>query len=87
MTAAEPRRSPTGFNLVPPPGWDVTRSYPADGSTLMTSVTYHWHTPPGLADVVLRGHHDDPEVIAAVLERLDDFARTLRLPEASGTAR
>ncbi|MFJ3497643.1 hypothetical protein ACIPPJ_29195 [Streptomyces sp. NPDC086091] len=23
MTAAEPRRSPTGFNLVPPPGWDV----------------------------------------------------------------
>ncbi|MFJ3497642.1 hypothetical protein ACIPPJ_29190 [Streptomyces sp. NPDC086091] len=68
-------------------GVRVTRSYPADGSTLMTSVTYHWHTPPGLADVVLRGHHDDPEVIAAVLERLDDFARTLRLPEASGTAR
>jgi hypothetical protein len=50
---------------------------------MMTSVTYHWHTPPGLPDVLLRGHHDDPEVIAAALEPLDDFARTLRLPGAA----
>ena len=61
-------------------GVRVTRSYPADSTIMMTSVTYHWHTPPGLPDVVLRGHHDDPEVIAAVMEALDDFARTLRLP-------
>ncbi|WP_432131360.1 hypothetical protein [Streptomyces tendae] len=61
-------------------GIRVTRSYPADSNIMMTSVTYHWHTRPGLPDVVLRGHHDDPEVIAAAMEELDDFARTLRLP-------
>ncbi|MEU6109936.1 hypothetical protein ABZ853_16200 [Streptomyces albidoflavus] len=61
-------------------GLRVTRSYPADSTVMMTSVTYYWHTPPGLPDVCLRGHHDDPEVIAAVMEPLDDFARTLRLP-------
>ncbi len=61
-------------------GVRVTRSYPADSNIMMTSVTYHWHTRPGLPDVVLRGHHDDPEVIAAAMEALDDFARTLRLP-------
>ncbi|MEV0527673.1 hypothetical protein AB0I66_30025 [Streptomyces sp. NPDC050439] len=64
-------------------GVRVTRSYPADSTIMMTSVTYHWHTPPGLPDVCLRGHHDDPEVIAAVMEPLDDFARTLRLPGAA----
>ncbi|WHM31468.1 hypothetical protein OH540_15975 [Streptomyces sp. BPPL-273] len=63
-------------------GVRVTRSYPADSTLMMTSVSYHWHTPPGLPDVILRGHHDDPEVIAAVMEPLDDFARTLRLPPA-----
>jgi hypothetical protein len=51
---------------------------------MMTSVTYHWHTPPGVPDVCLRGHHDDPEVMAAAMEALDDFARTLRRP---GTGR
>ncbi|MBZ4014831.1 hypothetical protein [Streptomyces purpurogeneiscleroticus] len=61
-------------------GVRVTRSYPADSTIMMTSVTYHWHTPPGVPDVCLRGHHDDPEVIAAAIEPLDDFARTLRLP-------
>ncbi|CAL9460256.1 hypothetical protein SUDANB32_02616 [Streptomyces sp. enrichment culture] len=61
-------------------GVRVTRSYPADSTIMMTSVTYHWHTAPGLPDVMLRGHHDDPEVIAAAMEPLDDFARTLRLP-------
>jgi hypothetical protein len=65
-------------------GVRVTRSYPADSTIMMTSVTYHWHTPPGTPDVCLRGHHDDPEVMAAAMEALDDFARTLRLP---GTAR
>ncbi|GAA3099868.1 hypothetical protein GCM10010449_23840 [Streptomyces rectiviolaceus] len=64
-------------------GVRVTRSYPADSSIMMTSVTYHWHTPPGIPDVCLRGHHDDPEVIAAAMEPLDDFARTLRLPGAA----
>ncbi|CAL9461623.1 hypothetical protein [Streptomyces sp. enrichment culture] len=61
-------------------GLRVTRSYPAGSTTMMTSVTYHWHTAPGLPDVLLRGHHDDPEVVAAAMEPLDDFARTLRLP-------
>lgn len=61
-------------------GVRVTRSYPADSTIMMTSVTYHWHTPPGVPDVCLRGHHDDPEVMAAATEPLDDFARTLRLP-------
>ena len=65
-------------------GVRVTRSYPADNTIMMTSVTYHWHTPPGTPDVCLRGHHDDPEVMAAAMGALDDFARTLRLP---GTAR
>ncbi|MGW0813283.1 hypothetical protein ACWD00_08540 [Streptomyces viridiviolaceus] len=64
-------------------GVRVTRSYPADSTITMTSVTYHWHTRPGLPDVLLRGHHNDPEVIAAVMEPLDDFARTLRLPRAA----
>lgn len=64
-------------------GVRVTRSYPADRTIMMTSVTYHWHTAPGLPDVCLRGHHDDPEVIAAAMEALDDFARTLRLPGAA----
>ncbi|MFH8562850.1 hypothetical protein [Streptomyces sp. NPDC017988] len=61
-------------------GVRVTRSYPADSSVMMTSVSYHWHTPAGLPDVLLRGHHDDPELVAASMEPLDDFARTLRLP-------
>ncbi|MEV7190994.1 hypothetical protein AB0N81_04175 [Streptomyces sp. NPDC093510] len=61
-------------------GVRVVRSYPADSSVMMTSVSYHWHTPAGLPDVLLRGHHDDPELIAAAMEPLDDFARTLRLP-------
>ncbi|MFC7900585.1 hypothetical protein ACFUV1_10575 [Streptomyces griseoincarnatus] len=61
-------------------GVRVTRSYPADSTIMMTSVTYHWHTAPGRPDVLLRGHHDDPEVVAAAMEPLDEFARTLRLP-------
>ncbi|MBU5943755.1 hypothetical protein ACPCSL_27100 [Streptomyces griseoincarnatus] len=61
-------------------GVRVTRSYPADSTIMMTSVTYHWHTAPGLPDVLLRGHHDDPEVVAAAMEPLDEFAQTLRLP-------
>lgn len=36
-------------------GVRVTRSYPADSTIMMTSVTYHWHTAPGLPDVILRG--------------------------------
>ncbi|NEC51797.1 hypothetical protein G3I18_25015 [Actinospica acidiphila] len=64
-------------------GVRITRSYPADSTIMMTSVTYHWHTAPGLPDVMLRGHHDDPEVVAAVMEPLDDFARTLRLPKTA----
>ncbi|MEU0445513.1 hypothetical protein [Streptomyces tendae] len=64
-------------------GIRVTHSYPADSTIMMTSVTYHRHTPPGVPDVCLRGHHDDPEVITAVMEALDDFARSLRLPEAA----
>ncbi|MFB6554485.1 hypothetical protein [Streptomyces sp. NPDC056405] len=63
-------------------GIRVTRSYPADSTIMMTSVTYHWHTSPGLPDVLLRTHHDDPEVIAAAMEPMDAFARTLRLPGA-----
>ncbi|WP_261384065.1 hypothetical protein [Streptomyces sp. T12] len=55
-----------------------------DSTTLMTSVTYHWNTPPGLPDVLLRGPHDDPEVTAVVPEPLDDCARTLRLPGTDG---
>ncbi|MGW4545376.1 hypothetical protein ACWEN4_03240 [Streptomyces violaceorubidus] len=66
-------------------GIRVTRSYPADSTMLMTSVTYHWHTPPGVPDVCLRGHHDDPEVIEAAMEALDDFARTLQLPDGTLT--
>ncbi|OXS31872.1 hypothetical protein [Streptomyces sp. XY006] len=62
-------------------GIRVTRSYPADSTRVMTSVTYHWHTPPGRPDVCLRAHHDDPEVMAAAMEAVDDFARTLRLPD------
>ncbi|MGA5329200.1 hypothetical protein ACPCJT_22510 [Streptomyces griseoincarnatus] len=61
-------------------GVRVTRSYPADSTIMMTSVTYHWHTAPGLPDVLLRGHHYDPEVVAAAMEPLDEFAQTLRLP-------
>ncbi|MFH8764523.1 hypothetical protein [Streptomyces althioticus] len=64
-------------------GVRITRSYPADSTIMMTSVTYHWHTAPGLPDVMLRGHHDDPEVVAAVMEPLDDFARTLRPPKTA----
>lgn len=61
-------------------GVRVTHSYPADSTIMMTAVTYHWHTPPGLPDVLLRAHHDDPKVIDAAMEPLDAFARTLRLP-------
>lgn len=64
-------------------GVRVTGSYPADSSIMMSSVTYHWHTPPGRPDVLLRGHHDDPELMAAALNAVDDFARTLRLPETT----
>lgn len=37
-------------------------------------------------DIVLRGHHDDPEVIAAAMEPLDDFTRTLRVSGAAALA-
>ncbi|MBZ6289867.1 hypothetical protein ACWF8U_03120 [Streptomyces olivaceus] len=64
-------------------GIRVSRSYPADSTITTTSVTYHWHTPPGVVDICPRGHYDDPNVITAAMQALDDPARALRLPEAS----
>lgn len=46
---------------------------------LMLSVTYTWNDPAHDIDLVLKGHYDEPGLLEASLDAIDDFARGLRL--------
>ncbi|WP_432174481.1 hypothetical protein [Streptomyces sp. Tue6028] len=50
---------------------------------LMLSVAYAWNDPEHGIDLVLKGHYDDPALLEASFDAVDDFARSLRLSDAA----
>ncbi|MFD4574891.1 hypothetical protein ACFWNK_20535 [Streptomyces sp. NPDC058417] len=59
-------------------------SWTASNGILMLSVTYAWHDPAHGIELVLKGYYDDPALLEASFDAIDDFARSLSLrdPEA-----
>ncbi|MFF1700325.1 hypothetical protein ACFVXW_11740 [Streptomyces sp. NPDC058251] len=54
------------------------RSWTGPDGGLMLSVAYAWNAPTHGIDLVLKGHYDDPALLEASFEAIDDFARSLR---------
>ncbi len=49
-----------------------------DGGPIM-SVAYAWNDEARDIDLVLKGHYDDPELLEASLDAIDDFAKSIWL--------
>ncbi|MEV5979838.1 hypothetical protein [Streptomyces sp. NPDC052114] len=64
-------------------GLRCLRSWTGPDGGLMLSVTYAWNDPANDIDLVLKGHYDDPALLEASFDAIDDFARTIRLTPAS----
>ncbi|MEU5684999.1 hypothetical protein DEJ48_16575 [Streptomyces venezuelae] len=64
-------------------GLRCLRSWTGPDGELMLSVTYAWNDPTHDIDLVLKGHYDDPALLEASFDAIDDFARTLRLAPTS----
>lgn len=55
------------------------RSWTGPDGGLMLSVTYAWNDPAHDIDLVLKGHYDDPALLEASFDAIDDFARSLSI--------
>ncbi|MFC8661607.1 hypothetical protein [Streptomyces sp. NPDC057199] len=64
-------------------GLRCLRSWTGPDGGLMLSVTYAWNDPAHDIDLVLKGHYDDPALLEASFDAIDDFARSLRLTDKS----
>ncbi|MEV0111971.1 hypothetical protein AB0H77_01765 [Streptomyces sp. NPDC050844] len=62
------------------------RSWTGPDGVLMLSVTYAWNAAEHGIDLVLKGHYDDPALLEASFDAIDDFARTIRLTPASSSS-
>ncbi|MGW0135237.1 hypothetical protein [Streptomyces sp. NPDC003299] len=59
-------------------GLRCLRSWPRPDGGLMLSVAYAWNDPTRNIDLLLKGHYDDPALLEASFDAIDDFARSLR---------
>ncbi|MFF1677044.1 hypothetical protein ACFVYG_13520 [Streptomyces sp. NPDC058256] len=55
------------------------RSWTGPDGGLMISVTYAWNDPAHDIDLVLKGHYDDPALLEASFNAIDEFARSIWL--------
>ncbi|MXM62464.1 hypothetical protein GR925_03110 [Streptomyces sp. HUCO-GS316] len=53
------------------------RSWIGPEGNLMLSVTYAWNDAAHDIDLVLKGHYDDPALLEASFDAIDDFARSI----------
>ena len=60
-------------------GLRCLRSWTGPDGALMLSVTYAWNHPAHNIDLVLKGHYDDPALLEASFDAIDDFARSIRI--------
>ncbi|MFE9686013.1 hypothetical protein [Streptomyces sp. NPDC006285] len=60
-------------------GLRCLRSWTGADENLMLSVTYAWNDPTHDIDLVLKGHYDDPALLEASFDAIDDFARSIRI--------
>jgi hypothetical protein len=65
-------------------GLRCLRSWTGPDGGLVLSVTYAWNDARHDIDLVLKGHYDDPALLEASFDAIDDFARSLRLRAAEG---
>ncbi|MFG2347081.1 hypothetical protein [Streptomyces phaeochromogenes] len=47
-----------------------------DGGPIM-SIAYAWNDAPRDIDLVLKGHYDDPDLLKASFDAIDDFAKSI----------
>jgi hypothetical protein len=64
-------------------GLRCLRSWTAPEGHLMLSVSYAWNDPSNNIDLLLKGHYDDPALLEASFDAIDDFARSVRLQKPS----
>jgi len=60
-------------------GLRCLRSWTGPDGGLMLSVTYAWNSRAHDIDLVLKAHYDEPALIEASFDAIDEFARSLRL--------
>ncbi|MFJ2906131.1 hypothetical protein [Streptomyces sp. NPDC087212] len=59
-------------------GLRCLRSWTGPDGGVMLSVAYAWNDAAHDVDLVLKGHYDDPALLEAPFDAIDDFARSLR---------
>ncbi|TPQ22073.1 hypothetical protein [Streptomyces sporangiiformans] len=64
-------------------GLRCLRSWTGPDGGLMLSVTYAWNDAAHNIELVLKGHYDDPALLEASFDAIDDFARSLRISSAA----
>ncbi|MGW0910911.1 hypothetical protein ACWD1Z_04045 [Streptomyces sp. NPDC002784] len=60
-------------------GLRCLRSWTAPDGGLMLSVAYAWNDPVHNIDLLLKGHYNDPALLEASFDAIDDFAKSVRL--------
>jgi hypothetical protein len=58
-------------------GLRCVRSWIRPDGGPIASVAYAWNDPARDVDLVLKGHYDDPDLLEASLDAIDDFARSI----------
>lgn len=62
-------------------GLRCLRSWTGPEGGLMLSVAYAWNDPARNIDLLLKGHYDDPALLEASFDAIDEFARSLHMRE------
>ncbi|MET8944626.1 hypothetical protein ABZX30_13845 [Streptomyces sp. NPDC004542] len=65
-------------------GLRCLRSWTGPDGGLLLSVAYAWNDPVHHIDLLVKGHYDDPALLEASFDAIDDFARSLRLGAGDG---
>ncbi|MFI5687682.1 hypothetical protein [Streptomyces sp. NPDC051636] len=58
-------------------GLRCLRSWTGPDGGLMLSVAYAWNDPAHDVDLLLKCHYDDPAILEASFDAIDDFARSI----------
>ncbi|MFC8200411.1 hypothetical protein ACFWBR_34455 [Streptomyces sp. NPDC060006] len=82
---AEPDPSATSLHVETTPfvsshfgeGLRCVRSWTRPDGGPIIYVAYAWNDAARDIDLVLKGHYDDPEILEASMEAIDDFARSI----------
>ncbi|MFF3711860.1 hypothetical protein [Streptomyces phaeochromogenes] len=58
-------------------GLRCVRSWTRSDGGPITSIAYAWNDAARDIDLVLKGHYDDPDLLEASLDAIDDFAKSI----------